>query len=341
MPLKEYDINYNNVDFNEYYKNLLWEKNMDEKLDFIAKEVLSYGFNDKKADCTLEEMIAISKFQFLETSSEYRLIYKITEEDKNENFKLADDLINPNNTNEEYKNKEKSFVKNPVKVIKEYAIAEVNKEIDENNPEDVKWKNHCQKMVDTLTNMEATYNEAEKEIQPKIVTFLVGRARYNGEVKTCNDILNKNKGGFFERFFRTTSNEYKNFKNAFKAYNDKKSPNYGNKEALRSAAMSYIRHKVPSLKDNEEPDSSIYDNLEGTALNRTALCLSVLDNLKYQEKIENLGDTFNNLNNKVNENVQNNFQNNLNKDVKIEMSVQAELEDVNNNIVNENELKNN
>ena len=340
MPLKEYDINYNNVEFKEYYKNLLWEKNMDEKMDFIAKEVLSYGFNDKKADCTLEEMIAISKFQFLETSSEQRLIYKITKEDENENFKLDDTLINPNNTNEEYKKKEKEFVKNPVKVIKEYAIAEANKEIDEKNPEDVKWKNHCKEMIDKLTNMEATYNEAEKEIQPKIITFLVGRARYNGETKTCNDILKRNKGGFFERFFRTTSNEYKNFKNAFKEYNDKNSPNFGNKEALKSAAMAYIRHKVPSLKENEEPDSNIYDNLEGTSLNRTMLCLSVLDQIKYQEKIENLNNTFNNLSDKANENEQKDFQNNLNNDIEIEMSVQPQVEDTNNVIVNENEIKN-
>ena len=340
MPLKEYDINYNNVEFKEYYKNLLWEKNIDEKMDYIAKEVLSYEFNNKKADCTLEEMIAISKFQFLETSSEQRLIYKITKEDENNNFKLADDLINPNNTNEEYKKKEKEFVKNPVKVIKEYAIAEANKEIDENNPEDVKWKNHCKEMIDTLTNMESTYNEAEKEIQPKIITFLVGRARYNGETKTCNDILERNKGGFFERFFRTTSNEYKNFKNAFKEYNDKNSPNFGNKEALKSAAMAYIRHKVPSLKENEEPDSNIFDNLEGTSLNRTMLCLSVLDQIKYQEKIENLNNTFNNLSDKANENGQKDFQNNLNNDIEIEMSVQPQIEDTNNNIVNENEIKN-
>ena len=107
MPINE--INKEDVQFEEYYKSLLWENDLDKKLDFIAKNVLSYGFDNKNADCTLEEMIAISKFQFLETSSEKRLTYKIAN-DEDGNFKLPNDLINPYGTNKEYLNKEKEFI---------------------------------------------------------------------------------------------------------------------------------------------------------------------------------------------------------------------------------------
>jgi len=340
MPIKEYDINYNNVELNEYYTHLIWEKDLDEKLDFIAKEVLSYGFNNKNADCSIEEMIAISKYQFLQASSEKRFAYKLTQEENNENFKLPDNLINPENKNEEYKIKEKEFVKNPVKVIKEYAIYEANKEIDENDQEQVKWKNHCKEMVNKLTNLEPTYLETEKEAQPIIVTYLVGRERYINEVKSCNDILNKTKGGFFERFFRTTSNEYNNFKNTFRAYNDKNNQNYGNKEALKNAAIAYIRHKVPNLLEGEEPTYESIENLKGTAYERARLCISILDQFKDQEKMENLGNNFINFNNQVNDIEQNDFQKNLGNDLEENMEIKAQINDMDNEADKEIEMVN-
>lgn len=334
MPINE--INKEDVQFEEYYKSLLWENDLDKKLDFIAKNVLSYGFDNKNADCTLEEMIAISKFQFLETSSEKRLTYKIAN-DEDGNFKLPNDLINPYGTNKEYLNKEKEFIKNPVTVLKEYAIAEADKEIDNNNLEQIFWKKHCEEMIKKLRNIEKTYNNDEKKINPKITTLLINRTRYSGEAKTYEAILDKNKGGFFERLFRTTSNEYNNFKNTFKAYNDKNNKLYGNKEALRTAALAYIKHKFPNLKDDEEPDYNIADNLKGTSLNRTMLCLTVLEKLKYQEEIEKLNETFNN---PTIENEQKDFQKDLGNDIEDKLEVQASIDDINNEPIKENEISN-
>ena len=338
MPIKNYNIDYNNIELNEYYRSLLWEKDIDSKIDFIAKEVLSYGYNNKKADCTIEEMIAVSKFQFLETSLEKRFAYKFKMEEENENFKLDDNLINPENENAEYKIKEKEFLKNPVKVIKEYAIDEANKEIDDNDVEAVNWKNHCKEMVTKLTNIENTYVENEKNFQPRVTTLLVGRNRYIGQnIQTCDDILAKTKGGFFERLFRTTSREYTNFKNAFRAYNDISSPNYGNKEALRTATLAYIKHKVPTLKDDEEPDSRILENLTGTSLERTEVCLSVLSNLNYQEKMDNLCNNF--INSKVNENEQKDFQKDISEAVDEKNIIKEQVDEMDNNIIKENEVK--
>jgi hypothetical protein len=337
MPIKEFDINPMDINLNEYYINLAWEKNLDQKIDLIAKEVLAYGFKNKNANCSIEEMIALSKFQFLETSYEQRLAYRISHEDE-ENYKLDDDLINPLHPNKDYKEKEKEFIKNPVKVIKEYAIEEANKEIDETDQIAVDWKNHCQQMVTKLTNIENPYLENEKKIQASSITLLVGRERYTGQnVTKCDAILKKAKGGFFERLFRRTSNEYKNFKVAFKNFNDKDNPNYGNREILKASAMAYLKHKFPNLDENEPIDYKLTENLTGTSLIRTSLCISVLDKLQYQDKMDTLENQFINPN-KVNENEQNDFQKDINEAVEDKNLIKENIEEIDNNIVIDNEL---
>lgn len=275
MPIKDFDINYNDIELKDYYKNIQWEKDLDLKIDLIAKEVLAYGFNGKKADISLEEMIYFSKFQFIEGAFETRLLYRIKLEDeqKVDNVEVPLDLINPNNNHEEYKEKEKMFIKNPIFVLKQYAIEEANKEIDENNEKEVKWKEHCSKMVKTLTDLEPTYKEKEKTAKVRATTFLISKNRYYGETKTFGDILNKNNGGFFERLFNTTSNEYKEFVENFKKFTDPNNHDTSVKDKLIESAKAYIEHKnIDNLVDLAALD-------DVTGKERIKLCLSVLSSL--------------------------------------------------------------
>ena len=343
MPIKDFDINYNDIELKDYYKNIQWEKDLDLKIDLIAKEVLAYGFNGKKADISLEEMIYFSKFQFIEGAFETRLLYRIKLEDeqKVDNVEVPLDLINPNNNHEEYKEKEKMFIKNPIFVLKQYAIEEANKEIDENNEEEVKWKDHCSKMVKTLTDLDATYKEKEKSAKVRATTFLISKNRYYGETKTFGDILNKNNGGFFERLFNTTSNEYKNFKNAFKAYNDEKNPNFGNKKALKDAAFAYIKHKCPNAKEDEGINYNLLENVKGTSLKRVELCYSVLKELSDQEANEAYDKEISNLEskNQLDEKEQQKFQNDLEKTE--EKVINNDLiDDDSKNLIEDNEISN-
>ena len=151
---------------------------------------------------------------------------------------------------------------------------------------------------------------------------------FNVEVdnKNIDEILEENKGGFFERFFKTTSNEYKEFANALDKIRKDGALN-GDLDGLKVLAQSYLSHKLT----NYDPfihgyDDSEIEALDSTARRRVNLCLSVIDAINSaKEAIEDRLDpkkfTYKELDlpeahDKYWEN--NNFYNDLKKDSEIE-----------------------
>ncbi len=144
--------------------------------------------------------------------------------------------------------------------------------------------------------------------------------------KNIDEILEENKGGFFERFFKTTSNEYKEFANALDKIRKDGALN-GDLDGLKVLAQSYLSHKLT----NYDPfihgyDDSEIEALDSTAKRRVNLCLSVIDAINSaKEAIEDRLDpkkfTYKELDlpeahDKYWEN--NNFYNDLKKDSEIE-----------------------
>ena len=151
---------------------------------------------------------------------------------------------------------------------------------------------------------------------------------FNVEVdnKNIDEILEENKGGFFERFFKTTSNEYKEFANALDKIRKDGALN-GDLDGLKVRAQSYLSHKLT----NYDPfihgyDDSEIEALDSTSRRRVNLCLSVIDAINSaKEAIEDRLDpkkfTYKELDlpeahDKYWEN--NNFYNDLKKDSEIE-----------------------
>lgn len=66
----------------------------------------------------------------------------------------------------------------------------------------------------------------------------------------------RNKGGFFERLFKTTSRQYKDFLKALKNFNDPQSKDYLNREKLRTASEAYKTHKLPNGRTIDQLDST-------------------------------------------------------------------------------------
>lgn len=91
-------------------------------------------------------------------------------------------------------------------------------------------------------------------------------------------ILDQNKGGFFERTFNTTSNEYKAFVTALKNYTDEKSPDYSNERKLVAKAKEYLKHK--NIKDEHSIES-----LDKTGRNRVKLCQAIIEAIDKQPEL--------------------------------------------------------
>ena len=102
------------------------------------------------------------------------------------------------------------------------------------------------------------------------------------DTKTFNfeEIKEQNKGNIFERMFRRTSNEYKEFIKQFEDYNNPNSKDYLNREKLREKADAYEQHKLRQGKS--------YDQMDATSKGRIDLVTNVKNTLDYMDKADDV-----------------------------------------------------
>ena len=190
--------------------------------------------------------------------------------------------------------------------------------------------NECKENVlneeDNLNNASLNKENLWKSHQEYKKDWFMNYFNVELDNKSIDEILEENKGGFFERFFKTTSNEYKEFANALDKVRKDGALN-GDLDGLKVLAQSYLSHKLT----NYDPfihgyDDSEIEALDSTAKRRVNLCLSVIDAINSaKEAIEDRLDpkkfTYKELDlpeahDKYWEN--NNFYNDLKKDSEIE-----------------------
>lgn len=153
-----------------------------------------------------------------------------------------------------------------------------------------------------LTEEEKAYQaqlkEEKREQYKRAFNFLKGKeTSYSAYETTRGDILNDKlnlegylkdsfedspnriraafnacKPGFFERIFRRTSNEYKNFKETFAARQN----GAASRDDVDNAARAYLMHKIPGYNGKGLPTVEQMEALTGTSANRAALCYKTL-----------------------------------------------------------------
>ncbi len=89
--------------------------------------------------------------------------------------------------------------------------------------------------------------------------------------------IERNKGGFFENFFRTTSDEYKDLVKYIKDFQTKGNPRYGDVSGLKSYANAYLEHKLPAFSaKNNNGNYYGYDKLDKTGKGRVDFCKAIV-----------------------------------------------------------------
>ncbi len=105
--------------------------------------------------------------------------------------------------------------------------------------------------------------------------------RFNNGKDDFTEVLNDNKGGFFENLFGTTSKEYKEFSRRLNLIN-KDNAEKGDLYGLRKSAFDYLKHKFPNdfkVNGNEYTfDETKIAKLDKTGQGRALLCLNVIKN---------------------------------------------------------------
>ena len=87
----------------------------------------------------------------------------------------------------------------------------------------------------------------------------------------------KQKPSTWERRLGRTSKEYRAFKRTYNAYKDNTRKGYGDDKALEDAAIRYLHHKFPKLKEGEFPTAEQIAKLKGAGKERAAFCLKVVE----------------------------------------------------------------
>ena len=141
--------------------------------------------------------------------------------------------------------------------------------------------------------------------------------------KSIEQILNDNRGGFFERNVGTSSKEYKALVASVEAATDPKSRSYGDLNGVRVYAQKYVDHKLPEganfekLSENEKRRVEFCHTIIGATLQMELNQKMEDSKLKYAPDLAE-------------------FQNNVQKDTDLDMENNNNIVPDNNEIVNEN-----
>ena len=116
--------------------------------------------------------------------------------------------------------------------------------------------------------------------------------RYIGGGDAVNAAFNRNKAGFFDRIFRRTSRQYKDFEKEFKAYREGSRIENGtntrdaDRQSVERTAKAYLQHKIPDWNGEGLPTMEQINALSGKSKNRAMFCFNVLSATKDSEENE-------------------------------------------------------
>ena len=300
--------------------------NIKDYIDKSISNILKFGLEKNRSPRVLRNAIDAVRKQ---------ITFMVAEKQLANN---PDDLTNMHTQDAE---DVKEFLNNPVDYINaklkddEYYNKVKPKNIEGLNEKDnTKYSNNLDEARNRLTELLSTeafkvrYNGTEnkktyaKDVYDQINKKL-GNSTIQNELRSC-------KPGFWERIRGKTSIQYKTFKSTMDGYTNKRNPDMGNREALEAAAINYLRHKFPRLREGELPTLDEINRLGSKSKKRATLCLKVALSCREVKQAIKLTDAVRGLNLNDNNIVKNNEnENEINTNV------------INNNLVNENEINTN
>lgn len=239
-----------------------------------------------------------------------------------------------------------AFVNNPIEFLqgsfKEYAdIQEEDIEIDPDKKEfNSRLKENARNLSKTLETQEKRYREYEAKAKAKDLEYSI-LSKLPGNAKDLDDVFEKNKGGFLERTFNTTSQDYKNFTTAFKEYRNPDNVHFADDRHVEIEAIKYLQHVIPAYRDDSElPTKAQLEALTGTKKGRADFCVSVIEAIRERrEKEDAIEGVMENIKNDagIDESLIEDDQSLFQEQIKNDLKESAEVDQQNE--INDNEIK--
>ena len=198
-------------------------------------------------------------------------------------------------TKEEGSKKVAMFLKSPEVYTKQLLNEYIAKQ-DELEKSGKRSKEYCEaernkarSVLSELNEANPTYEEyvfnKEDAINDglNLISYLRKDQSFRTSPRPVADAVSVCKPGFFEKLFRTTSNQYKNFERLL----DERMRANASREDMEAAAKAYLMHKFPNYKgDDELPNPELIERLGTKSRNRAILCYDVLLGINKSRALE-------------------------------------------------------
>lgn len=145
-------------------------------------------------------------------------------------------------------------------------------------------KNFINLFKDEIRDLRADFKSKYQGFENgKVITYDILKgieARLPEYDHSIENAFKKQNPGTWEKRLNKTSKEYKDFKKTFNDYKNKLKDGYGDDKALEDAAMRYLRHKFPKLKEGELPTAKQISRLSGAGKYRADFCKKVIESCR-------------------------------------------------------------
>jgi len=218
----------------------------------------------------------------------------------------------------------RKFLLNPISALQEqYRNIDSRLRQNPNNQDLDKY----QKMIDTLGNNRESYEALENEKGEEWKEYIYERknsfiSKLNSNLgKTVQEELHKNRGGVFERLFKSSSLEYVELVQAIANFQNENSVDFGNFQMLEAAAKNYLAHKIPPYDGiSDDIDYSKMNKLDSTGKGRVEFCKAIIDTAKEMREKENIVESNKEEETITLDNNQIDFQNELSNDLRNDLT---------------------
>ena len=257
-------------------------RNIEDAIVYSMMYLLRYGADQRYTNCDLHELIYNIKNELARYVAKDQIDAKTTD---------ATDLCQGDENNKTLQH----LFRDPMgfmKIMLEHDQTNLynNLEIDDNEVEEyaLKITNSKANLIGMLGNntIKRMYDNFERDKDNNYDLKNTFESKFPKGRNSINSSLNKQKPGIFERLFKTTSEEYGNFKAAYQNFNNPSHQLAGNTEVLRGAAMGYLRHKFPGLKEGKLPTEREISRLGGTGKERASFCLKIVQSIDDENEIQ-------------------------------------------------------
>jgi len=325
------DLIYKNISLSDFDQRFDSIDGIEEKFSFMNNYILSHGIGQRNSngydvvDFALEDIVAHARIRFVEAIVKEREDYEL----KNK-VNLPRNIFDPNDKKGLQKTYA-SFISEPMVYIQknaEHRKGQIKIDEDDPNKDEIEYYKMNLSRVIIHSKDVIDFDDYGNDYAIKDFNHKLGKELYNNKNLNFQDFLSHNKGGFFERLFRTTSNEYREFEETYKAFNDKTNPAYGDLDHLEAVTRNYLHYKIPNFKSGDElPKQEDINRLSGTSRKRVESLVAVLKNIKHERK---LSDILDQAEEKLNDQAQ--FQNDLDKNLDENNNLNNNLDEIQNNI---------